>query len=1095
MACRFSSFVRSLLAVSLLAAVPSALAQPSFVFHDPVQQVFGEPGGITMREPDVPREDEQLAMWIKTGPSFTYDQVAVYYTIDGSEPSGTQGVGTVGTLVLRSIGPSPAISFVRNEPGMSGNDDWWKANFNGLFQYRVGTVIKYKVAAWRNTPPVGEIQSATNTFTVKLAWPGAGAGAGSPHVGYPGVSFWKEEAVFGNTFCAGMLDRNGTVYDFHFPTVGGIYGVGTKNEGYVDGLDTFPPGLPLEWRGQMHLNQAMPGIRVDGLTHWLSNPNGVSFNSVQQAYLPESNTVVTSQTLPTDSGAGSIEIVQHDFSPIGVSFPLTPGNGGPAGEPIRQVHVKRMTLTYTGPAAEKSVAVYQYLDPALNGGDQYDFMFHDSARGVMCAYDKTTRTVTGTGPAFAPGDEYNPKTNSGYFKNVALYLGMGFKVTPDATPMTPDVATDSWRDTSGDNSQGWIGRRITLPADQPVEVTLCMVGGHFRPEPFTDPMPFSDGVYDNQIGPAFDWFYAQDANDLQSDTDAYWADWLDSGVVVDTPDDDVDRVFKRGLLATALHVDAVNGGVIAGFHNGAYPYVWPRDAAYAAITLARTGHLDESGEVYRYMREVCYRDFEPWGRLGFWKQKYSTDGFVIWGAPQIDETSAFPWGLYYQYLMTNDAAILSANVEQVRDSVQSMTRDSSDTRLRYEEGVNLVYSNNVWEDSYDTFIYSNASVARGLYDAASIFSALGLGAEAADAQSKADAIKAGLDARLDWNGENCDISQLGIVHPFALYDPKDSRVNLVVDRINGVANDTFGNNQPLVNFSGEHQDTINRYWGDGYWNGGPWFLTTLWYGQYFAHRQDHNPGTADIDNHYYRLNLMIDRLGPAGLGAEQIAYATGGGASLLYPGQPDFKLQTAWPNAWESMSTLADSVMQFIDFTPDAPNDTMHIEPKLPAAWSTMTFRGLRLRDVPGGQEHVVDAQVTNTASAVELTLDYLDGSGVKVAPVLRVPAGRSPCRVVFNGASRGYTFDAATGRLTLQSPLVLISGSNLLRVSHTGGLSPDRNQDGASDLADLIDFLSVWQPTVGLSGPGLPGDLNGDNFVDLADLVLFLEAWLPGCP
>jgi len=81
--------------------------------------------------------------------------------------------------------------------------------------------------------------------------------------GYPAVSFWKEEAIFGNTFCAGQLDRNGSVYDFHFPTPGGVYGVGTRNEGYVDGVDTFPPGLPVAWRGQMHLNQAMAGVRVE----------------------------------------------------------------------------------------------------------------------------------------------------------------------------------------------------------------------------------------------------------------------------------------------------------------------------------------------------------------------------------------------------------------------------------------------------------------------------------------------------------------------------------------------------------------------------------------------------------------------------------------------------------------------------------------------------------------------------------------------------------------------------------------------------------------------------------------------------------------
>ena len=49
-------------------------------------------------------------------------------------------------------------------------------------------------------------------------------------------------------------------------------------------------------------------------------------------------------------------------------------------------------------------------------------------------------------------------------------------------------------------------------------------------------------------------------------------------VPVTTPDASYNTLFNRGLLATALHVDAAKGGIIAGFHNGAYPYCWPRDA-------------------------------------------------------------------------------------------------------------------------------------------------------------------------------------------------------------------------------------------------------------------------------------------------------------------------------------------------------------------------------------------------------------------------------------------------------------------------------------------------------------------------------------
>src|SRR5439155_2627686 len=110
-------------------------------------------------------------------------------------------------------------------------------------------------------------------------------------------------------------------------------------------------------------------------------------------------------------------------------------------------------------------------------------------------------------------------------------------------------------------------------------------------------------------------------------------------------------------------------------------------------------------------------------------------------------------------------------------------------------------------------------------------------------------------------------------------------------------------------------------------NGGPWFLSTMWYGQYYARRQDNTPGKSDIDNHKLRLDKCNQNLGPVGLAAEQIAPSN----SLLYP---SFRLQAAWPNAWESMSFYVDSLMLFLDHKPDAYNHKVYLAPKLPTGWS-----------------------------------------------------------------------------------------------------------------------------------------------------------------
>ncbi|HYF15026.1 MAG TPA: glycoside hydrolase family 15 protein [Phycisphaerales bacterium] len=1091
-------------ALAAALCVPAVLAQPAFVFHDPASPVHGEPAGTSMREPEVAREDEEHDWWIKTGPSFSYDFVVVYYTADGSEPNGSFGSAlSPATLVLRSYGPSPAVSFVRNEPGQSGNDDWWRADFAGAFQYRVGTTIRYKIGVWKNG--VGaEAQTQTFQYALKLAWPGAGAGQPNPQAGYPPVAFWKEEAFIGNTFTAAMLDQNGAWYDMQFPTPGGVQVVGTKNEGYSDGPDTFPAMLSPEKRGQMHLNQAQVGIRVGGLTHWLANPNGVSYTGVTQSYLTdETNTVRTAQTLT--AGGNNIGVTQTDFAPAGIDFP--DGFAG-TGEQ-KHILVKRVVLRNNG-ASQADVNVYLYMDPAINGGDDYDAMFWDASRGAMTVFDKTRRTVTGTGAFITPPNEYNITTFGGYEKNIALYLSGAMKVAggPQAGP-----ATDAWRDSSGDNGQGWIGKRVTLPPGVDVEIDFMLAGAHYRPEPVTDPMPAFDGVYDNELAPTIDWFNAADMAGVQAQTDAHWSGWLADGTTIDTPDDGFDRLMKRSLLATALHQDGVHGGIVAGYHNGAYLYVWPRDAMWAAVTLARTGHTPEARKAIDWMRVHSYRDFEPWGRKGFWKQKCTTDGFTVWGAPQIDGTAVFPWALKMYDDMSGDSAYLSTNLDAVRDAVLSMTSDSSDSRLRWEEAFNLSYSNNLWEDSYDTFLFSNANIHRGLQDAATIFTRLGLGSEASDAATRAGWVKSGLDGRLDWDGENTDISQLGIVYPFEVYSPIDFRSARVIDRINGVRrkfNNTHPNPEPLVNFAGYPNDQygwtglINRYWGDGYWGGGtphgagPWFLTTMWYGCYYAARQDFTPGTSDIDNHKFRLELLMDQLGPVGLGAEQIAPRSAGGGltgSLLYPGQNDFTLQTAWPNAWESMSFFVDSLMMFLEYKPDARANTMRFEPKLPGTWQTMTFNNVEMQSGAPAPTHRVDVTIARDASGEVHTFVNRLGNALDVETILRADPNVPIASVTRNGVPVPYTLDPATGRVTVGT-LPLETGANAITVIRVNtGLacdSIDFNGDQLfPDNQDLEDFLSVFGGGPCSTGMCADIDFNNDQlFPDNQDLEAFFSVF-----
>lgn len=958
------------------------------------------------------------------------------------------------------------------------------------------------------------LSALAGSVSAQVVWPGAGAGQSNPGAGYPPVSFWKEEGVVGNNWINSMVDQNGTWFDVYYPGAGGVQGVSTKSEGYVNGLDTFPPLLPADRRGQMHLNQMMTGIRVDGLTHWMSNPNGVSYNNVTQQYVGDTQTIRTTNRL--FAGGNNIEVEQLDFSPKGLaSYPAN--NKG--------LLVKRTILTNRA-ATSKTVQFYLYMDPAINGSDNYDAMFWDSSVGAMVAYDNVFRTVTGTGCCFPNSDEYNPTTFPGYTKNVSVYLGAQLKVCTSVGSASGSTSATSWRDLgSNDQGQGWIGVQVTLAPNTPVEINALIVGGF-------DNFAGASGTYNAQMLPVFQWFQTQSAQSLQATTDAYWSNFVNNGTFITTPDARLNTLFKRGILGTMLHFDEAKGGLIAGFRNGAYPYVWPRDMAWAAVTLARTGHTDTVRSMTRYLRDITFREFETWTpgntpsveaaggapfygtRKGFWKQKYSTDGYVIWGAPQVDETAVFPWMVKYTYDATGDLAYLTeaeignpANTTYaaVKDAAIAMSQTSKNdaSRLNHRPSYPgastlMMYSNNVWEDQYDTFIMSNANIVRGLRDASSIATILGQAGDAADFTNRANGIFAGLNDKLDWNRENTDISLLGIVYPFETHAANDARAARVIDRINGVAADGNGQIKPLVRFAGQYINDssdyvglIDRYYGDGYWGnpangptpGGPWFLSTMWYGAYYAMRSEFTPGKADIDNHLYRVNRTADHNGPIGFGAEQMAPSN----SLQYPGQNDFSLQTAWPNAWESMSFYVDALMLFAGYTPDGPSNVMKLAPRLPSAWTTMTVENLTLGNA--GRTHKVDMQITETPVTGNQTVVFTNASGfdLNIDLRLKLPPGRSACSVRVNGVATPYT-PSTTGHLTLNR-FAIATGANAATtvvVTTVAGSSPDWNRSGDITINDIFDFLNSW-----FAGNG---DFNTTGGTTLQDVFDFLNAWFAGC-
>ncbi|GAB2590422.1 glycoside hydrolase family 15 protein [Microlunatus antarcticus] len=94
--------------------------------------------------------------------------------------------------------------------------------------------------------------------------------------------------------------------------------------------------------------------------------------------------------------------------------------------------------------------------------------------------------------------------------------------------------------------------------------------------------------------------------------------WLAAGTVPAVPELGADSDLVRGALLD-LHVLTQTYGVPVAGWTGAWRYVWPRDAAFAAVAFARTGHGDDAGRVLDFLGRV-----QPGS--GVFQARYLPDG-------------------------------------------------------------------------------------------------------------------------------------------------------------------------------------------------------------------------------------------------------------------------------------------------------------------------------------------------------------------------------------------------------------------------------------------------------------------------------------
>lgn len=368
----------------------------------------------------------------------------------------------------------------------------------------------------------------------------------------------------------------------------------------------------------------------------------------------------------------------------------------------------------------------------------------------------------------------------------------------------------------------------------------------------------------------------------------YWKTWLhkDSLQIKDFPKT-VSDVFNRSLLVLRTQIDnhgaiiAANDSDIIRFGKDTYSYMWGRDGAFVAAALAKSGYS-----------HVCMKYFDFCSRVlsdeGYLFQHYNPDGSVAsnWHAWLVDGKQILPiqedstaltlWALWIHYQSLKD-------VESIRAIYSPLIKKAADFLVSYRDPETLLPlpSYDLWEERYAVHTYTAATVIAGLRAAANFSNLFQDTVLAEKYELAADEIKSAVVKYLYHPGlkrftrsgiriergyrldEVIDVSLLSLA-TLGVLDSKDARM---VETANAIRR-ALWLKTPV--------EGCARYEGDAYQQqasipkdipGNPWFIATLWLGEYFIDRaQNHQ----ELKETLPYLEWCVKNAFPSGVLAEQV---------------------------------------------------------------------------------------------------------------------------------------------------------------------------------------------------------------------------------
>ena len=362
-----------------------------------------------------------------------------------------------------------------------------------------------------------------------------------------------------------------------------------------------------------------------------------------------------------------------------------------------------------------------------------------------------------------------------------------------------------------------------------------------------------------------------DMNKEYNDTKSYWRRFVKShnGLNLKEPQNSYDEIiyeiYKRSILLFPLLTNYETGGIIASpeidenfTKCGRYAYCWPRDAVFVTKAM---DILKMEKETDKFYKVFCKK---TQSKNGMWEQRFFTDGKLApcWGY-QIDETASVIYGVYEHYQYTKSEKFLKENLQMCEKAVDFLkkyvkdwlgidgkdARDKDKVQEEIENSINRKghkyhVSYDLWEMNEGIHLYSLASIYSAFDCILKIYRVLGKNVSEFENnrlkeekvqknERELEKIQVEIKKYINQNlydderktyvrnteDGKMDISLLGIVTPFKVFKPKETKVKNTVESIN----------MHIRTYTGGYQ----RFEQDHYMNGNPWPIANLWMTLYY----------------------------------------------------------------------------------------------------------------------------------------------------------------------------------------------------------------------------------------------------------------------